>query len=241
MTWPTEVKNIALLACARHCCICHKFCGTKIELHHMKLKSEGGTEEFENCIPLCFDCHSDQSSYDYKHPKGTKYTAAELNLHRGSWFDRIKSTSFTLPSDTFEPQDRKTFADISNLLKWDGVIYFLKQHDFGNSFYSSKLDMLYEYQNRAFDPSFEFFDAELETQRADLNDAIANFILQVQTYCSYLESNVELIGVPKDWLIKNETLYYATIKELNRLATCIGEEYNNLIRSCRRKLKDLGG
>jgi hypothetical protein len=239
MTWPTEVKNRALLACARHCCICHKFCGTKIELHHIILRSEGGTEEFENCIPLCFDCHSDQSSYDHKHPKGTKYTATELNLHRETWFHRIKSTIFSLPSDTFEPQDRKIFAEISKLLKWDTTIYFLKTHDFGGLFQRENLNPLNEYQARELDPSFEFFDAELETIRSTLTSSINSFIGKVHVECDIIETSYDWLRVPKKWELIDSPRYFAAIKALNQLATDVGKTYDELIRNCRRKLKDL--
>jgi hypothetical protein len=56
MAFPPEVAEQALLACARYCCLCHKFCGNKIETHHIV---QGGGDTFENCIPLCFDCHAE--------------------------------------------------------------------------------------------------------------------------------------------------------------------------------------
>ncbi|WP_104421880.1 HNH endonuclease [Neolewinella xylanilytica] len=62
MGWPTSVRENVLVKAGRHCCLCHKFCGLKIELHHIKLKSQGGEETEENCIPLCFDCHADVQS-----------------------------------------------------------------------------------------------------------------------------------------------------------------------------------
>lgn len=80
------VKAQALKACGRCCCICHKFCGIKMECHHIKHASEGGSDDFDNCIPLCLDCHADMKSYDHKHPKGTKYTRKELKAHRDAWY-----------------------------------------------------------------------------------------------------------------------------------------------------------
>ena len=53
MSWPLSVKEKVLVKSGRHCCICHKFCGIKIELHHITLKSEGGLETEENCIRGC--------------------------------------------------------------------------------------------------------------------------------------------------------------------------------------------
>ena len=64
MPFDSNVKEDVLVSCGRHCCICHKFCGTKIEVHHIREESEGGDNAAENAIPLCFDCHADMRSYD---------------------------------------------------------------------------------------------------------------------------------------------------------------------------------
>lgn len=86
MPFSNPVRLKALLDSARCCCICHKFCGIKIELHHIIQEADGGPNNFENCIPLCLDCHADMFSYDDKHPKGTKYRPEELKLHRDRWY-----------------------------------------------------------------------------------------------------------------------------------------------------------
>jgi hypothetical protein len=90
MGFPQNVAEKALISCQRACSICHKFCGTKIELHHIKPSSEGGADTYENCIPLCFDCHADVRAYDPKHPKGKKYTESELKRHRDAWYAKIE-------------------------------------------------------------------------------------------------------------------------------------------------------
>lgn len=69
-----SVANKVLALCGRSCCICHRVCGTKIELHHIEQKAHGGKDTLENCIPLCFDCHSDMGKADPKHPKGKRYS-----------------------------------------------------------------------------------------------------------------------------------------------------------------------
>ncbi|MFC3651930.1 HNH endonuclease [Dyella humi] len=84
--WPADVKEQALSACGRCCCICHRFCGTNIELHHIEPEADGGASTLENCIPLCFDCHADVGHYNDRHPKGTKYRPGELRQHRDRSF-----------------------------------------------------------------------------------------------------------------------------------------------------------
>jgi len=78
MAFPPDVAEQALVTSGRHCCLCHKFCGTKMELHHIQQKANGGEDTFENCIPLCFDCHAEVKAYNPKHPKGRQYTENEL-------------------------------------------------------------------------------------------------------------------------------------------------------------------
>ncbi|MFA7420741.1 MAG: HNH endonuclease [Melioribacteraceae bacterium] len=102
MSFSKEISEMALLLSGRCCCICHKFCGNKIELHHIIPESEGGQDTFENCIPLCFDCHAEVGNYNDKHPKGKKYSTSELKKHRDAWYSNVKSlnSSETNPSST---------------------------------------------------------------------------------------------------------------------------------------------
>ena len=101
MGFRPSVADKALVACGRHCCICHKFSSFKIELHHIVQKADSGEDSFENCIPLCFDCHADVKAYDPKHPKGRKYTESELKAHRDEWYQKVKqSTNISIAETT---------------------------------------------------------------------------------------------------------------------------------------------
>ena len=130
--WPKEVQEKALIACGRKCCICHRFCGTKMELHHIHQEADGGQSDFENCIPLCFDCHSDVGHYNPRHPKGKKYSTGELKGHRDQWYKlvnqlridglAVKSGVPEQPLDVYEGQEvalrgyvwRETFPGCPN-------------------------------------------------------------------------------------------------------------------------------
>ena len=79
-----------MLACGRCCCICHKFCGTHIEIHHIIQQADGGANTFENAIPLCLDCHHDMGQIDPHHPGGRTYTPNELKMHRDNWYAIVK-------------------------------------------------------------------------------------------------------------------------------------------------------
>ncbi len=79
-----------LADCKRRCCICYRFCGVKIEIHHIEHKNEGGDDSIENAIPVCFECHAEIASYNNKHPRGRRFTSKELRLHRENWLKICK-------------------------------------------------------------------------------------------------------------------------------------------------------
>lgn len=93
MPFSQEVKTKAMVACGRFCVICHKFCGNNTEVHHIVAESEGGCDNYDNAIPLCFDCHAEVRQYDPKHPKGIRFTKDELIQHRDNWYKKISQSS----------------------------------------------------------------------------------------------------------------------------------------------------
>jgi hypothetical protein len=92
MPFSQDVKAQALIASGRCCCICHKFCGVRIECHHIVPEVQHGSNELENCIALCFDCHAEVEHYNAQHPKGNKFTPDELRGHRDAWHEKRKET-----------------------------------------------------------------------------------------------------------------------------------------------------
>lgn len=91
MAFSEDIKTRAMVACGRCCCICHKFCGNNMEVHHIRARADGGTDTYDNAIPLCFDCHAEVRQYDPKHPKGIRFTEKELIQHRDNWYKTIAS------------------------------------------------------------------------------------------------------------------------------------------------------
>lgn len=79
-----EVDTL-LTACHRRCCICHRFCGVKIETDHIRPKAKGGDDSIANAIPVCFECHAEIHSYNDDHPRGRKFRPDELHQHRDQW------------------------------------------------------------------------------------------------------------------------------------------------------------
>jgi hypothetical protein len=81
----TEDVEKLLIACHRCCCVCHRFCGVKIELDHIIQQANDGPDTYENAIPVCFECHAEIHSYNPKHPRGRKFQPEELRGHREQW------------------------------------------------------------------------------------------------------------------------------------------------------------
>ena len=101
MAFSKATKEDALVAAGRRCCLCKRFKGVKLEVHHIRPESAGGTNDFDNAVPLCFDCHTDVGHYNPNHPKGNRYSNEELRRHRDRLFDQIQSGHY-LPSNRQE-------------------------------------------------------------------------------------------------------------------------------------------
>lgn len=109
MPFPTPVREAALVAAGRCCCVCHTFGGRNMEVHHIVQEADGGPNNIENAIPLCFRCHAEAGHYNPHHPLGTKYSPGELRRHRDEWFkiceaataamSSLRSQPITLPPD----------------------------------------------------------------------------------------------------------------------------------------------
>ena len=82
MPFPKKIKEEALLRSGRRCCLCLKYKGVKIEVHHIIPESISQDNSLNNAITLCFDCHAEVGHYNPSHPKGNKLTPTELKKHR---------------------------------------------------------------------------------------------------------------------------------------------------------------
>lgn len=92
--FPLQVRLDALIACQRQCCLCHERKHTRIQCHHIIPQAEGGSDSFDNCIPLCPDCHAEVMAFNYKHPfGGTPYHPSELKRRRNDWYAAVQRKS----------------------------------------------------------------------------------------------------------------------------------------------------
>ena len=106
MPFPSSVRDNALLAAARHCCVCRRYKGALLEVHHITPEAEGGASDFENAIALCFDCHAWAGHYFAKHPKGSKYSPSHLRAARGQWYSNVEAGDVSSPTSELSFQAR---------------------------------------------------------------------------------------------------------------------------------------
>ena len=85
MPFDPAAKTAMFIRCNRRCCLCLKQCGINIEAAHIIDESAGGSNEEDNGIPLCFDCHQEIGSYNDKHPRaGQTHHFSPKNYSPGS-------------------------------------------------------------------------------------------------------------------------------------------------------------
>jgi len=109
MPFSQSIKEELFVRSTRSCCLCHNFCGTKIEAHHIIPEGEGGKNDLDNGIALCFNCHAEVLNYNEKHPKGNKFTPKELKRHRDNWFKEC-----SLPNISQEKESRHNESELNN-------------------------------------------------------------------------------------------------------------------------------
>ena len=90
MPFSAETKARMFVRSARICPLCFKQCGTRVEAAHIVAESAGGSNEDDNGIPLCFDCHADIGAYNPLHPKGNKFSPSELKSRRNQLYDLVE-------------------------------------------------------------------------------------------------------------------------------------------------------
>ena len=113
------------------------FCGTRMELHHIKQHADGGEDTFENCIPLCLNCHADVRTYNSHHPKGLKYSEAELVERRDIFYKEIEEGKRTSISKALAEQFEETQTILHSLFREDkDVIGAVQSYRTANYSYS---------------------------------------------------------------------------------------------------------
>jgi len=99
-----EVDQV-LAATGRRCCICGRPHG--VQVHHIELPEEGGTDDIDNAIPLCPNCHDEVHGRPGRGRTTRSYTAAELKMHRQRTIDQVAGEQLWAPGTSEWQEDRK--------------------------------------------------------------------------------------------------------------------------------------
>ena len=222
MGFPQSVSDAALAACGRRCCICHKFCGTKIELHHIIQVADGGEDTLENCIPLCFDCHADMGRADPRHNKGKKYSEKELIIHRDNWYKSVRegkeaSDICSVAGNYICREDKYLYSKITESFK-KNIQYELKNPNYyyphERNLFQSLDYLLYESD----DPSFFFVNKEMEDLRSALFSSIDKFTNELYGNTYPIGKEMPTKNASHGWLLNHgyirEDHFHKSYKEL---------------------------
>jgi hypothetical protein len=86
-----ELIDRMMVRCGRRCCICRRFRPTKLQVHHIIERSEGGSDDEDNLIVTCFSCHSDVHT---KVPFARRFSVDELKGHRDAVIKMVEAGTF---------------------------------------------------------------------------------------------------------------------------------------------------
>lgn len=236
MPFPPKVKEDALVSCGRCCSLCHKFCGIKIEVHHIRREAEGGASDLGNAIPLCFDCHADMLAYDASHPKGNKYSETELIRHRDAWLAKVSGNVGIADHQAAVETDNQVYSFFLKLLQWDGCIEFAREFDFTcGPFASSFIEDYREFEHLCYtNPAFEFVDPDLEALRASLLEHVKHFTMAISH--GAFSYDTDRLSVPKEFKFDRPEDFWPVIDDLHRTTKALVDNYDSLVRTATRKL-----
>jgi hypothetical protein len=235
MSFPPTVADQVLLACGRHCVLCHRHVGLKIELHHILPKEAGGKDTLDNCIPLCFDCHADMRGYDHKHPKGRKYSEAELKARRDDWSRRYASSGGAIAHPQHLELDRAVFLDLRKRLPYQRSIFRIEERYSGAPIRSSWFDILTRYIEEPLDASNEFLDADLESARSTLVEVLRKFC-GIVAHWTFPQDTGGGFWLPNELKYGESDEYIRRSLEIDLASNEVIEAYKSLVRLARRKL-----
>lgn len=240
MPFPPQVREDALVACGRHCSLCHKFAGFKIECHHIDPEANGGNNCIDNCIPLCFDCHADVQHYNPQHPKGTKFRPSELRAHRDRWFQRVAETTPAIFDEERRAIDRDVFEAFRQILPENLARDLLNERCWGQPMDSEVLDKVYEIDRFIERIDSEFLDPTCEGLRAEFMTSYCKF----SRHKDFIQISPMDVGrkyrLPKEWTNSPDAeirqQFYDCMNNLNKLSSQAFVAYEKMIKEIRRLL-----
>lgn len=244
MGFPKEIKEKAFIACKRHCVLCEERKGSAMECHHIIQRSNNGDDSFDNCIPVCFDCHQEIGSYNPEHPKGNKFSESELKQRRDDFYNRVKNGEFpksnsvhieNKPTNSIKNWDIETLEKIQREFNSKNLQYYLTEYDLSNDYHIEVFDPLNTLIWEKDNPRFSFVDSDLENCKIDLLNSIDNFIDFKCANTFPTKIGTQAIKTWKNYKYTDEEAFLIN-KEFNDLASDVWNNYCNLIKMYKEKI-----
>jgi HNH endonuclease len=242
MSFPDKVKEEAMVACRRQCCLCHRLKHTLMECHHIVPQADGGDDTFENCIPLCLECHGEVMSYNPKHPIGTRYSPNELKRRRDEWYQALKNPTVTVLNQKHINIDRELVKHLRNTCPPHVMKHLYCDRDYENPFEKLALDALGILDDFAKRTESHFLDPTLEALFAEFNARVRDMKRSLDGI-DIFQKQEEMIWFPKPY-VSSPDIYAKNLEERQTLVTQardaarkLYESYAQLIHECRLKLE----
>lgn len=225
MPFDSNTKARMFIKCARICCLCFKQCGVNIEAAHIVAEADGGSNTDDNGIPLCFDCHQETGGYTARHPKGNKFSHAELKARRDKVYELIDNGTMQAQIiakklhagyATVDIQEKEIKADIYKPSKETRAVLQLAIKSKGTvTSLPLKLNLLSE-REQAY-----IIDQLLENAESDNNMESLFFITANENYKDkallILEQVLRKVTLSTDVNLKKEFMDVAPIKLLPKV------------------------
>lgn len=227
-----------MIACGRRCCLCHKFCGVGMECHHIDQAADEGPNTYENCIPLCFDCHAEVGHYSSNHPKGTKFSAGELRAHRDRWYSRMEQGRITESTPDLLELDKKLFRRVVDVLGGSRRMMHFNDHDYASPYSSSFEDRLSEFARLKALPEAEFFDLTMEAAANDIKESINAYRQAAHKWVFWKDE--ARVGIPSEWRngeSASEDRFWKAAEIMNGKAQDVWESFSRFVKEGRRTLQ----
>jgi hypothetical protein len=144
------------------------------------------------------------------------------------------------PVNNITEHDKILFAKLLNKLpSTNGGIEFIRDFDFGNSFPSTKLDNLYEFDATWNNAESEFNNINIEKSKKEFLEKLKQFLHNVGQYTSP-GYNHWLTVIPNKYRINDFNIPKEVLEEiklLNDSATLVYEAHQDLIRISKKEIQ----
>lgn len=212
-----------------------------MQCHHITPQSDGGDDTFENCIPLCLECHGEVMAYNPKHPIGKMYTPEELKRRRDEWYESVTNAPTAVLDQRHMEIDRQLLARLRQRLPPQCAKAFFCDQSYRENFPRLVPALLQHLSAFGIEVESEFLDPTLEALFAEFRSSVDEMlkksgIAQADTIdeqsLKFSENYPSNPSERHKYVQRRGKL----VRRVEAAARSVYQAYANLVRECRRKL-----